>query len=82
MQSLLPVARCGQPCPGVPAAARERVFERFARLKEGWARDGGGTGLGLAIVREVVVAHGGSVTVDGAPGARFVINRPRSVPES
>jgi signal transduction histidine kinase len=68
--------------PGVPAAARERVFERFARLDEGRARDAGGTGLGLAIVREVVVAHGGSVTVDGAPGARFLISLPRSVSES
>jgi signal transduction histidine kinase len=65
--------------PGVPAAARERVFERFARLDEGRARDAGGSGLGLAIVREVVVAHGGSVTVDGAPGARFLISLPRSV---
>jgi signal transduction histidine kinase len=64
--------------PGVPAAARERVFERFARLDEGRARDAGGTGLGLAIVREVVVAHGGSVTVDGDPGARFLISLPRS----
>jgi signal transduction histidine kinase len=68
--------------PGVPAAGRERVFERFARLGEGRARDAGGTGLGLAIVREVVVAHGGSVTVDGAPGARFLISLPRSVSES
>jgi signal transduction histidine kinase len=68
--------------PGVPAAARERVFERFARLDEGRARDAGGTGLGLAIVREVVVAHGGSVTVDGATGARFVVSLPRSVSES
>jgi signal transduction histidine kinase len=64
--------------PGVPAAARERVFERFARLDEGRARDAGGTGLGLAIVREVVIAHGGSVTVDGAPGARFLVSLPRS----
>jgi signal transduction histidine kinase len=63
--------------PGVPAAARERVFERFARLDEGRARDAGGTGLGLAIVREVVVAHGGSVKIDGGPGARFVITLPR-----
>ena len=68
--------------PGVPVAAREWVFERFTRLDEGRARDVGGTGLGLAIVREVVVAHGGSVTVDGAPGARFLISLPRSIPGS
>jgi signal transduction histidine kinase len=61
--------------PGIPAEARERVFERFARLDEGRARDAGGTGLGLAIVREVVQAHGGSVTVGG--GARFVVTLPR-----
>jgi signal transduction histidine kinase len=65
--------------PGIPAAARERVFERFARLDEGRARDAGGTGLGLAIVRQVVVAHGGSVTVDGVLGARFLISLPGSV---
>jgi signal transduction histidine kinase len=61
--------------PGIPAGARERVFERFARLDEGRARDAGGTGLGLAIVREVVQAHGGSVTV--GDGARFVVTLPR-----
>ena len=61
--------------PGIPAEPRERVFERFARLDEGRARDAGGTGLGLAIVREVVQAHGGSVTVGG--GARFVVTLPR-----
>jgi signal transduction histidine kinase len=61
--------------PGIPAEARERVFERFARLDEGRTRDAGGAGLGLAIVRELVQAHGGSVTVGG--GARFVVTLPR-----
>jgi signal transduction histidine kinase len=46
---------------GIPPEERERVFERFARLDEGRARDEGGSGLGLAIVREVVLAHGGAV---------------------
>lgn len=56
--------------PGVAPADRARVFERFTRLDEARARDGGGSGLGLAIVREVVVAHGGTVTVTGrAAGA-------------
>jgi signal transduction histidine kinase len=61
--------------PGIPAEARERVFERFARLDEGRTRGAGGAGLGLAIVRELVQAHGGSVTVGG--GARFVVTLPR-----
>lgn len=52
--------------PGIPAADRERVFDRFARLDEARARDAGGTGLGLPIVRELVRSHGGSVTLADA----------------
>ncbi|MFJ6196947.1 ATP-binding protein [Micromonospora sp. NPDC092111] len=55
--------------PGVPAADRERVFRRFARLDEGRARDAGGAGLGLAIVRELVRRAGGTVELaDAGPG--------------
>ncbi|MFK4222912.1 ATP-binding protein [Streptomyces sp. NPDC019890] len=67
--------------PGVPAADRERVFERFVRLDDARSRpagDGGGSGLGLAIVAELVAAHGGTATVlQGAlGGARFEITLP------
>ena len=60
---------------GVPEADRQRVFERFVRLDEARARDGGGSGLGLAIVREIAAAHGGDVTASTAEsgGARFVV---------
>ena len=53
--------------PGIPAADRDRVFDRFTRLDWDRGRDSGGAGLGLAIVRELVAAHGGSVT-HGGPG--------------
>lgn len=60
---------------GIPAAERDRVFERFVRLDEARSRDAGGAGLGLAIVRDAVRAHGGEATVADSPlgGARFVV---------
>jgi signal transduction histidine kinase len=62
--------------PGIPAADRQRVFDRFAQLDE--ARHDGGTGLGLAIVQDIVRRHDGDVTVDPthSPGARFVVRLP------
>jgi two-component system, OmpR family, sensor kinase len=51
--------------PGIPAAERERVFDRFHRLA---GADTPGSGLGLAIVRRVVLLHGGTVTLADAPG--------------
>jgi signal transduction histidine kinase len=62
--------------PGVPVADRDRIFERFARVDDARSRDAGGTGLGLAIVREVIAAHGGTVTVDEPPGATFTVILP------
>jgi signal transduction histidine kinase len=69
--------------PGVPAADRGRVFERFVRLDSARARADGGSGLGLAIVAEVVAAHGGTVEVDDAPGggARFRVRLPATQPQ-
>nr|WP_269459072.1 ATP-binding protein [Micromonospora inositola] len=52
--------------PGIPAADRERVFERFTRLDDARARDDGGAGLGLAIVRELVRRAGGTVELADA----------------
>jgi signal transduction histidine kinase len=63
---------------GIAPQDREVVFQRFARLKDGKARDANGTGLGLPIAREIAKAHGGSLTVeDGDRGARFVLRIPR-----
>jgi two-component system OmpR family sensor kinase len=65
-RSVLEVADDG---PGMTAEQAARVFERFFRADASRSRDTGGVGLGLAIVAAVTEAHGGSVSVDAAPGA-------------
>ncbi|MBL9116849.1 MAG: PAS domain-containing protein [Verrucomicrobiaceae bacterium] len=64
--------------PGIPAEARERVFERFFRVDKARSRDTGGTGLGLAIVKHILLAHGGGIRVEQnqPTGAKFVIQLP------
>ncbi len=63
--------------PGIPAADRLRVLERFTRLDDARSRDAGGSGLGLAIVNEVTAAHGGTVVIeDNKPGARVRLRLP------
>ncbi len=52
--------------PGIPAAERPHVFDRFFRGSD--ARGRPGSGLGLAIVRQVAESHGGSIVVEEAPG--------------
>jgi two-component system, OmpR family, sensor kinase len=53
--------------PGIPAAQRARVFERFHRVP-GDATPG--TGLGLSIVQKIVERHHGSIVLaDAHPGA-------------
>ena len=46
--------------PGIPADELPHVFDRLWRGQH--ARDVAGSGIGLAVVRELVTAHGGTVT--------------------
>ncbi|MFF7936058.1 two-component system OmpR family sensor kinase [Streptomyces sp. SAI-126] len=55
--------------PGIPEDIRHGVFERFTRADRSTKAATGGAGLGLSIVAAVVEAHGGSVTVESAPGS-------------
>jgi signal transduction histidine kinase len=50
--------------PGIPPAARARLFEPFRSTKAA----GKGTGLGLAISKRLAEAHGGTITVDSREG--------------
>jgi hypothetical protein len=60
--------------PGIPAEARDRLFEPFFTLR----RQGRGSGLGLAVAYSIVSAHHGEIDVRSAPGegARFIVRLP------
>jgi two-component system, sensor histidine kinase and response regulator len=74
-QAVLTVADTGI---GIPAADRERIFERFYRTALATQRAIPGTGLGLAISQAIVHAHHGTITVDSAEGhgSTFTIRLP------
>ena len=63
---------------GIAAEHLPRLFERFYRVDRARSRRLGGTGLGLAIVKHIALAHGGTVTVESAPGvgSTFTIRLP------
>jgi two-component system, NtrC family, sensor kinase len=62
---------------GMDAATANRAFEPFFTTKE----VGKGTGLGLSIVQGIVLAHGGTIAIDSAPGqgTRFDIIVPTRI---
>ena len=67
------ILQIGDDGTGIPAAERERVFERFTRLDEGRSRDAGGSGLGLSIVQRIVTDHDGSIEIVDRSGGGTVV---------
>jgi signal transduction histidine kinase len=70
--------------PGIAPEDRTKVFERFARLQEGRARDTGGSGLGLALSKRIVESHGGRIFVETSElgGASLVVELPGVIDEA
>jgi CheY-like chemotaxis protein len=60
--------------PGIPTESHAHIWDPFWTTNE----EGGGTGLGLTVVHGIVADHGGTISVESAPGfgARFIVRLP------
>ena len=67
--------------PGIPAAHRRKIFERFYRVDDSITARSQGSGLGLSLSQRMLIDLGGSLTYSPAPkgGACFTITLPEAV---
>ena len=68
---------------GITTRTLPHVFDPFVQDAHAAAFNSNGLGLGLTVVRELVVAHGGSVTADSdglGQGSEFTITLPLLLP--
>jgi heavy metal sensor kinase len=63
---------------GIPQEHIQHLFERFYRVDYDRSSVTGGTGLGLAIAREIVLLHGGQISVESdiGKGTTFIVILP------
>jgi signal transduction histidine kinase len=66
---------------GIPADQVPRIFDKFFQATNQPEHRPGGSGLGLAIARQIVEAHGGTISVESTPGVgtTFTIVMPQQV---
>ncbi len=64
--------------PGIPKEKRKDVFKPFVRLESSRNQETGGIGLGLTIARDILLSHGGDISLEQSPqkGLRVIINLP------
>lgn len=65
--------------PGMDAKTQARAFDRFSRMNEAERGDAQGLGLGLPLARQLVEAHGGTLSLISEPdeGTVFTMELPR-----
>jgi signal transduction histidine kinase len=63
---------------GIPPKEQCKIFDKFYRVGDPLVHNTKGSGLGLSLVRHIVLAHGGQVAVESAPGrgSKFIIILP------
>lgn len=62
--------------PGIDAAEKEKIFERFYRSGDEMKRETQGAGIGLNLVQRIVAQHRGKISVSNVPGACFKLTFP------
>lgn len=64
--------------PGIPASQREDVFKPFYRIEKSRNKKTGGVGLGLSITQDIILSHGGDITLTDSPlgGLRVLLQLP------
>jgi two-component system phosphate regulon sensor histidine kinase PhoR len=67
--------------PGIPASAQPLLFDKFYRVPKHNIHDTRGYGLGLYYVKQVVLQHGGTVSVKSSAtsGTTFIIKLPAKI---
>ncbi|MDD3669204.1 MAG: ATP-binding protein [Alphaproteobacteria bacterium] len=70
--------------PGIPEHKRAEVFKAFYRLEESRNTATGGVGLGLTIARDIILSHGGTISLSDSPlgGLRVVMALPLKTRET
>ena len=64
--------------PGIAPKMRDDVFRPFFRLDQSRNTETGGTGLGLSIAQDIILGHGGEISLDESPigGLRVIMRIP------
>lgn len=64
---------------GIPEDSHDAIFERFSQVDNSMTRAQNGAGLGLSISRDIVLLHGGTISVSSRlhEGTTFTISLPR-----